>query len=78
MSKPNVPSTVSSKNLAAMAYVARMKEAADKLGCGFVGGFISPEGEKFMMTNMSDEDTKLLMPDSLREADEETDEEWKG
>lgn len=63
----NVPSTVSSNNLAAMAYVARMREIADKLGCGFVGGFISPQGEKFVMTNMSEEDTNLRMPDCLRD-----------
>lgn len=73
MSKSNVPSTVSSKNLAAMAYVARMKEAADKLGCGFVGGFISPEGEKFVMTNMNEEETNLLIPDHLRD---DSDEDW--
>lgn len=71
MSKPNVPSAVSSKNLAAMAYVAKMKEAADKFGCGFVGGFISPEGEKFVMTNMDEEETNLLMPDHLREDSDE-------
>lgn len=38
--------------LDAMRFVAKMKEAADKAGCGFVGGFVSPTGERFMMSNM--------------------------
>jgi hypothetical protein len=41
----------SMEQLQAMQLVARMKEAADKCGAGFVGGFISPTGERFMMTN---------------------------
>jgi hypothetical protein len=41
----------SMEQLEAMQLVARMKEAADKCGAGFVGGFISPTGERFMMTN---------------------------
>jgi hypothetical protein len=49
-----------------MQLVAKMKESADKYGVGFVGGFISPNGEKFMMSNMSDEDTQMLLPDDLK------------
>jgi hypothetical protein len=41
----------SMEQLEAMQLVAKMKEAADKCGAGFVGGFISPTGERFMMTN---------------------------
>ena len=41
----------SMEQLEAMQLVARMKEAADKCGAGFIGGFISPTGERFMMTN---------------------------
>jgi len=41
----------SMEQLEAMQLVARMKEAADKCGAGFIGGFISPTGKRFMMTN---------------------------
>ena len=41
----------SMEQLEAMQLVAKMKEAADKCGAGFIGGFISPTGERFMMTN---------------------------
>jgi hypothetical protein len=49
-----------------MQLVARMKESADKFGVGFVGGFIAPNGEKFMMTNMDDVDTQALLPEDLK------------
>jgi selenophosphate synthetase-related protein len=49
-----------------MQLVAKMKESADKFGIGFVGGFIAPNGEKFMMSNMSDEDTNALLPEDLK------------
>jgi hypothetical protein len=49
-----------------MQMVAKMKEAADKHGVGFVGGFVSPDRKKFMMTNMSQEDTQFLLPDDLK------------
>ena len=48
-----------------MQLVAKMKESADRHGIGFVGGFISPDGQKFMMTNLSPEDTELLTPKEL-------------
>jgi hypothetical protein len=35
-----VPDTLSPQYLQAMQMVARMKEAADKHGVGFVGGFV--------------------------------------
>jgi hypothetical protein len=62
-----VPDTLSPQYLQAMQMVAKMKESADKHGVGFVGGFVSsPDGKKFMMTNMSQEDTQFLLPDDLK------------
>ena len=49
-----------------MQLVAKMKESADKHGIGFIGGFISPDGEKFIMTNMNDEDSQALLPENLK------------
>jgi hypothetical protein len=53
--KPRIPDAIDKQRLQAMQLVAKMKESADKYGVGFVGGFISPDGEKFMMTNMNEE-----------------------
>ena len=75
MTKPRIPNAIDTQRLQAMQLVARMKEAADRAGCGFVGGFISPDGQKFVMSNMDPEDEAMLIPDSLRPAIEETDEE---
>ena len=44
------------EQLRAMQIVAKMKESADKMGAGFVGGFISPTGERFMMSNVDVDD----------------------
>lgn len=44
--------------LKAMQLVARMKEAADRCGAGFVGGFISPTGQRFMMANVDADDVQ--------------------
>ncbi len=46
------------EQLRAMQLVARMKDAADKVGAGFVGGFISPTGERFMMSNVDADDVQ--------------------
>jgi selenophosphate synthetase-related protein len=62
----SVPDTLSAQHLQAMQVVAKMKESADKYGIGFVGGFVSPDGKKFMMTNMNEEDTQFLLPDDLK------------
>lgn len=62
-----IPDSIDARRLEAMQMVAKMKEAADKYGMGFVGGFIDNNGEKFVMTNMDDEDTDMLLPDSLRD-----------
>lgn len=65
-----IPDSVDTRRLEAMQIVAKMKEAADRQGIGFVGGFIDNNGQKFVMTNLNDMETNMLMPDSLR------DEEW--
>jgi len=61
-----IPDSIDTQRLAAMQLVAKLKESADKHGVGFVGGFIAPNGEKFMMSNMDDEDTQRLLPEDLR------------
>jgi hypothetical protein len=64
--KPRIPDSVDLQRLQAMQLVAKMKESADRHGIGFVGGFVSPDGQKFMMTNMDKADTQMLLPDDLR------------
>jgi hypothetical protein len=64
--KIRIPDSIDIQRLQAMQLVAKMKESADKHGVGFIGGFISPDGQKFIMTNMDDEDTQALLPDNLK------------
>lgn len=64
--KLRIPDSIDQQRLAAMQLVARMKESADKNGVGFIGGFISPDGQKFVMTNMEDDDFQQLLPDELQ------------
>jgi len=64
--KPRIPDAIDLQRLQAMQVVAKMKESADKYGIGFVGGFITPNGEKFVMSNMTDEDTNMLLPEDLK------------
>lgn len=48
-----VPDSLSVQRLQSMEFVAKMRAAADRVGAGFIGGFIdSTTGEKFVMTNM--------------------------
>ena len=48
-----VPDALSIQRLQAMEFVAKMRAAADRVGAGFIGGFIDPNtGEQFTMTNM--------------------------
>jgi hypothetical protein len=61
-----IPDSIDQQRLAAMRLVARMKESADKNGIGFIGGFISPDGQKFVMTNMEDDEFQQLLPDELQ------------
>ena len=53
LSKTDAPTM---RQLAGMQLVARMKEAADKCGAGFVGGFIDENGNRFMMSNVEEGD----------------------
>ena len=46
------------EQLKAMQLVAKMKEAADRVGAGFVGGFITPTGQRFMMSNVDSDDVQ--------------------
>ena len=64
--KPRIPDAIDNQRLQAMQLVAKMKESADKHGIGFIGGFVAPDGQKFVMTNMSDEDTNAFMPGDLQ------------
>jgi hypothetical protein len=61
-----IPDSIDLQRLQAMQLVAKMKESADKHGVGFIGGFISPDGQKFIMTNLNDEDSQALLPDNLK------------
>jgi len=63
---PRIPDSLDMQRLAAMQLVARMKESAEKHGIGFIGGFVAPNGEKFVMTNLDDDDAKALMPEDLK------------
>ena len=65
-STPRIPDSLDMQRLQAMQLVAKMKESADKHGIGFIGGFIAPNGEKFVMSNMDDEDTNALLPEDLK------------
>ena len=48
-----VPDALSTQRLQSMEFVAKMRAAADRVGAGFIGGFIDPNtGEQFTMTNM--------------------------
>jgi hypothetical protein len=53
LSKTDAPTM---RQLAAMQLVARMKEAADRCGAGFVGGFVDEHGNRFMMSNVDADD----------------------
>ena len=61
-----IPCSIDANRLQAMQFVARMKEAADRCGAGFIGGFIAPDGQKFVMTNMNEEDAQNLLPENLK------------
>ena len=63
---PRIPDSLDMQRLQAMQLVAKMKESAERHGIGFIGGFIAPNGEKFVMTNMDDDDAMALMPEDLK------------
>lgn len=60
-----IPDSTDMQRLAAMRLVAQMKESADRNGVGFIGGFIAPDGQKFVMTNLEDEDMQRMLPEEL-------------
>jgi hypothetical protein len=64
--KPRIPDSLNLQKLKAMQYIARLKESADKYDVGFIGGFVDANGEKFIMTNMNEDDTQTLMPKNLK------------
>ena len=63
---PHIPDSLDMQRLQAMQLVAKLKESADKHGVGFIGGFVAPNGEKFVMSNMDEDDTQALLPDNLK------------
>ena len=64
---PSIPNSIATDQLQAMAFVAKMKEAADRVGAGFIGGFVTLDGKKFVMTNFSDQtDIDMLLPEGLK------------
>jgi hypothetical protein len=63
---PRIPDSIDIQRLQAMQLVAKMKESAEKHGIGFIEGFVSPDGQKFVMTNMDDDDAMALMPEDLK------------
>mgnify|MGYP006908378274 FL=1 len=64
---PNIPNSIDTQRLQAMQFVAKMKESSERCGASFIGGFIAPNGEKFVMTNLDDQDDiNRLMPESLQ------------
>ncbi len=52
--------------LRAMQIVAQMKAAADKAGAKFIGGFMTPDGDKFIMSNMDESDPDHIIPENLQ------------
>ena len=64
--KPRIPDSLDMQRLQAMQLVAKMKESADKHGVQFIGGFIDSNGEKFVMTNMDENDPFNVLPEALQ------------
>ena len=62
----SIPDSFNLELLQALRTVALMNESADKNGVGFIGGFVAPDGRKFIMTNMDDDDVQALLPDNLK------------
>ena len=54
------------QKLYAMSLVAKLMDQADKCGARFIGGFIAPDGERFIMTNMDKDDPNYIIPDNLQ------------
>jgi hypothetical protein len=63
---PRIPDSIDIQRLQAMQLVAKMKESADRHGIGFIGGFVAPDGQKFVMTNMDEDDAMTLLPEDFK------------
>jgi hypothetical protein len=63
---PKIPDSIHRQEIEAMHYIAKLKESADKLGIGFIGGFVAPNGNKYIVSNMDADDQELLMPEHLK------------
>lgn len=63
---PEIPDSIDRQQLEAMQFIAKMKESADRLGVGFIGGFVAPDGQKYIVSNMNDDNQELLMPEHLK------------
>ena len=72
LSKTDAPTM---RQMAAMQLVARMREAADKYGAGFVGGFVDENGNRFMMSNLEEGD---IQEEKIKEQLEEYRNQIKG
>lgn len=67
MSDIQIPDTLPTDDkLAAMQLVAKMKDSANKCGAKFIGGFIAPDGTKFIASNMDEDDPNYIIPDNLQ------------
>jgi len=64
---PKIPDSVQRQELEAMHYVAKTKELFDKLGFGFIGGFVAPNGDKYIVSNINADDQGLFMPEQLND-----------
>lgn len=66
MSNLQVPDNIpDADKLRAMALVAKMQDAANKCGAQFIGGFIAPDGTKYIASNMDEDDPNYIIPDKL-------------
>ena len=67
MSNIQIPDQLpDAQKLYAMSLVAKMKDQADKCGARFIGGFIAPDGERFIMSNMEEDDPNYIIPENLQ------------
>ena len=68
MSDIQIPDSIpTSDKLHAMQLVAKMKDAADRVGAGFIGGFVAPDGTKYISSNMDEDDPNYIIPENLRD-----------
>jgi len=63
---PRIPDSMDMQRLQVMQLVACVRETSDRLGMGFIGGFIGRDGQKFVVTNMDEDDSQALLLDELK------------